>query len=993
MDLSEPKLISPLLDGFIVGEPISDHHGVCCYPAIRTETDEQYILKIISIPASQTRLDALLLSGAYANQTEALAYFEELAQGTIGELNILSRLNKLEGFLPFSGYQLEQMDDGVGFRLHLLCPYRRSLAKLLQLEPLTHLGAVNLGLDLCAALATARRAGFLYIDLKPENVFLTETQGWRIGDLGFLPIGSLKFASLPDKYRSRYTAPEIKDVMSELNDTLDVYALGLVLYQVYNNGELPSDEDLADGIYPPPLYADYEMAEILLKACNPDPGKRWQDPSEMGQAITNYMQRNSVNDISLIPAPIEPPPPPEPDEGFLSDDENELQLAALMDTLLPEQPPADIPVVPGDAPLTPADPDTDLSFINDSTGDETAPSEDSVAGLQGAPVTDEVAQMLAQADDLISHELPEPAVAPDPIDVPFPAPIVLQPEGDTTVAADPPDEQAVPSPDDAAAPSASLEPPAPDDTDTAPEDEDDEPYEPQKNQKKTGSKKVTGKVVISILCIIAFIGCVCLGGYLYYQYAYLQNIDGITMHGGVDQLTVIISSDIDDDLLTVFCTDTYGNVRHTGVVDGKAEFTNLNSNTQYRIQISISGFHKLIGTTMGSYTTATQTEILNFNAIAGTEDGSVILSFSVNGPDSERWSAIYSAPSGKTQSVEFAGHTVTIPNLAVGTKYTFLLAPIEETLYLSGTYEISYTAQKVLYAHDLVIDSCGNGSLNVVWSKPEDAPELTWNVRCYNDAGYDEIITTNDTTVQFTGLDHTYGYTVTVTAVGMTQSVSASVTPDPITLNAISAEPTDHQQISVFWEFSGKAPAQGWVLTYSVDGGDPQLVTCANNSTLLPLYPGSQYDIKVQPKDEITFYGQDFTYKTSEAIPFDNYLVTAEDMHFYMCRTPDKEDWNRHDVPQTDFRNVFASGEQASFLIELWSDYNTSDDTIETTYVIRNANSNPISLNSVSQTWRDMWSGGYCELDIPQLPVNAGSYSVEIYFNGYYITTQNFTIT
>ena len=69
--MSEPKLISPLLDNFAVGGPISNHDGVSCYPAMREGSDEKYILKIITIPASQVKLEALLLTGAYPNTEEA----------------------------------------------------------------------------------------------------------------------------------------------------------------------------------------------------------------------------------------------------------------------------------------------------------------------------------------------------------------------------------------------------------------------------------------------------------------------------------------------------------------------------------------------------------------------------------------------------------------------------------------------------------------------------------------------------------------------------------------------------------------------------------------------------------------------------------------------------------------------------------------------------------------------------------------------------------
>ena len=59
--MSDHKLVSPLLDGFVMGNPMSIHDGICCCPAMKENTDKKYIVKIISIPESQVQLDALLL--------------------------------------------------------------------------------------------------------------------------------------------------------------------------------------------------------------------------------------------------------------------------------------------------------------------------------------------------------------------------------------------------------------------------------------------------------------------------------------------------------------------------------------------------------------------------------------------------------------------------------------------------------------------------------------------------------------------------------------------------------------------------------------------------------------------------------------------------------------------------------------------------------------------------------------------------------------------
>ena len=63
--MPEQPSVSPLLDGFTLGAPAHGHAGVCCCPAVRADSQRKYIVKIISIPASQAQLDALLITGAY----------------------------------------------------------------------------------------------------------------------------------------------------------------------------------------------------------------------------------------------------------------------------------------------------------------------------------------------------------------------------------------------------------------------------------------------------------------------------------------------------------------------------------------------------------------------------------------------------------------------------------------------------------------------------------------------------------------------------------------------------------------------------------------------------------------------------------------------------------------------------------------------------------------------------------------------------------------
>ena len=61
---------------------MSERPGVQCCPAMKENSDQKYIVKILSMPASQVQLDALLVTGAYKDPAAALDYFRQQADDT-----------------------------------------------------------------------------------------------------------------------------------------------------------------------------------------------------------------------------------------------------------------------------------------------------------------------------------------------------------------------------------------------------------------------------------------------------------------------------------------------------------------------------------------------------------------------------------------------------------------------------------------------------------------------------------------------------------------------------------------------------------------------------------------------------------------------------------------------------------------------------------------------------------------------------------------------
>ncbi len=945
ISLSEQTIISPLLDGFLMGNPLSDHDGVRCCPAIKENTEKKYIVKIISVPATQRQMDALLLAGAYRDPSGAMEYYQELSQDICKEAELLSRLSTLEGWLPYESWQVEAITrKRLGYEVYLLGSYKRSLSKHLRRSPMTHLEAMNLGLDLCSALNVCRQSGYLYVDLKPSNVFVSEKKEYRIGDLGFVALDALSYTALPSKYLSPYTPPELEDPMAVLNLTADTYALGMLLYQIYNDGQLPPKAEGEDIL--PPVNADYELAEILLKAIHPDPSMRWQDPAAMGQALASYMQRNVVNDVPITPhVPLEVEEPaiaPEPAK----------QTPAPAPAQPPEEAPEEVPEeVPEEAPQ-----------------DETVPEPDAEA-LQPHEMSDVLSQIVARADDLIAHQIPAGVTVPQPEQAP-----------DLFAFAE--DEEAL------------------SEEDMAPEEVPEEPEEaplPPPAEKKKEPRFISPEVRRrrrrrwAAVLLLAALAAAAFGGYWYYDSIYLQQVYTLTTETAGKTLVVAVDTDADLSRIQVRCADSYGNVHTEPISGGVAIFHDLLPYTDYTVTLEYEGFHKLFGEVSQSLRTEAESQITRFDAVTGPEDGSVILNFEVEGLEPRDWTVLWSAPGEKEQRQTFSGHSTTVTGLNVGSQYTFSLLAAED-LTVGGDVTLQYLASRVIRAENIHVTSDNGSDLTVQWSVPGDLVIDRWDVRCYNNRGYEAAFEVEDMFFTVSGLDLDAGCTVEITASGMTQPARFTITPNPVSVTelTVAQDQKDHPgDLVLSWSCTGEAPKGGWLVMYTLDGsGTPAVVQAEENEAILsPAVPGAGYRIQIQAADGSTVLNSVHRFDAPEAAAFDALKLTAEDVTVQTLSTPETAEWRYETISDDDFTDTFLSGERISLVLRTDKTFYLPQTKYRVLYVFRSSHGSVLAdfVRQEELPWKSIWAGGNVktgELNVPIAPTAPGSYTLELYIEG-----------
>lgn len=940
--MTEPTLISPLLDGFVMGSPLADRDGSVCCPALKENSEQKYIVKIVSVPATQKQMDALLLAGAYKDPADAMDYFHGVAQEIAAETEILQSLSAGPGFTPFEGCQIVPITRRrLGYHVYLLGSYKRSLEKYVRRSPVTHLEAVNLGLDLCDALTACRQAGYLYVNLKPTNIYVTEDKRYCIGDLGFMDRKALTYSALPDRYRSPYSPPELEDPMNSVDETADTFALGMILYQLYNDSQLPQREE--NGTIPAPVNADYEIAEIILNAISPEPAQRWQDPQIMRQALVAYMQRNTINDTPITPyTPLEitgEAAIPVPQPPAVAEEPN-----PAMDSRDPS------PDAPEEAPQ-----------------DETAPTETDGDDLLPHEMSEEVSQILEHADDLIAHAVPEEAVK------------LAEPADPFAFAQE---EQIV---DDL---------PAPTEADMADAEEEKRRV---KEAQRLERRRQLKKSLFALVMLLVLLAAAAAAAWVY-QSVYLQTIDSLTITGDQYALVVTVDTKADNSLLRVTCSDNYGSSQTKTVENGQAVFTELMPDSLYKIQLEIDGFHKLVGQTSDIFTTDSTTKIIRFTAVTGSEDGSVVLSFTPTGGEPEEWVMKYIADGEEERQQIFSGHSVTISGLTVGKLYTFTLEPNAEAA-LSGETMLEYLATRLILAENLRVTASDGTNMTVQWEAPGDLLVESWDVRCYSDSGYEQQTTVTDCTATFEGIDSTVAYTIEVTASGMTQPARTSITANPINITRLTADETDPEQLSLSWEYTGAEPQGGWLLMYTIDGSAvPNVVKCSSASAVItPRIPNAKYTFTIQAADSTSIFSNVHSLIPASASVFETSGLSAEKMDAHLVKTPQDADWTYEKIGKEAFTDTFAAGDSLSLVLHASTDFYIPSQELRILYVFRDAFGNvlPDLTSQAADDWKELWMGGnyhYGELDVPTAPDAPGQYSLSVYFNGCAVTVLNFTM-
>lgn len=264
---------------------------------------ESAALKVITIPQHNEEIQELRSEGYddASLTTHFRSYLEDIAR----EYSLMLDIKGHTNVVYCDDVRYVQHDDGIGWdvfiKMELLSPLMNTLSKVYDEQQV-----IKLGMDLCNALILCKNENIIHRDIKPQNIFVSKTGDYKLGDFGVAKIAD-KTVSGTKIGTFKYMAPEIYK-SQPYGTSSDLYSLGLVLYWAMNERRTPFlplppqiptpsvDEEARQRRFsgepiPAPVNGSEELKRIVLKACAFSPADRFQDPAQMKEALA--MLRNS----------------------------------------------------------------------------------------------------------------------------------------------------------------------------------------------------------------------------------------------------------------------------------------------------------------------------------------------------------------------------------------------------------------------------------------------------------------------------------------------------------------------------------------------------------------------------------------------------------------------------------------------------------------------------------------------------------------------------
>ena len=300
------KQYEPIFGSWYITEELGSGAEGSLYRIERTDAlGHKYYsaLKAVSVPSSESETASLMAGGMQLE--EVAEYYESVLENTSQEFELLAKLKGNSNIVSYEDHEIFRHKNGIGWDILIRLEELIPLVKYSIDNPLSADEVALMGRDICRGLSLCRKFGIVHRDIKPDNIFISPSGSYKLGDFGIARIAEQTTIGLSRKGTYEYMAPEVY-WGREYGSTVDLYSLGMVMYRYLNDGRMPFMPPSPEAIHaddrenvfvkrvngheiPPPRSGSDELKRIVLKACAFDRADRYKDADEMLQDLENLV--------------------------------------------------------------------------------------------------------------------------------------------------------------------------------------------------------------------------------------------------------------------------------------------------------------------------------------------------------------------------------------------------------------------------------------------------------------------------------------------------------------------------------------------------------------------------------------------------------------------------------------------------------------------------------------------------------------------------------
>lgn len=156
-------------------------------------------------------------------------------------------------------------------------------------------------LQICSALEYAHGQGVIHRDIKPENILVDREGCVKVADFGLARLmGTAHYPWLTASHQvlgtPHYMAPEQWERPKHVDHRADIYALGVIFYELLT-GELPLGRFDAPSRRAP---VDQRVDAVVMKCLEKQPERRYQAIAELRADVAN-LSANRPDPVPVVP--------------------------------------------------------------------------------------------------------------------------------------------------------------------------------------------------------------------------------------------------------------------------------------------------------------------------------------------------------------------------------------------------------------------------------------------------------------------------------------------------------------------------------------------------------------------------------------------------------------------------------------------------------------------------------------------------------------------